>query len=282
MGWIEVGRPGTAPGGAPSFLARTRKEGKRNAPRWLRPRSFRYGATWVGEWAGWAAELTSRFQRSVQTAAASQLTKRWHSAVPPPPRPVPDPGASRRGVEVHTGHCFARPWEPSPLPTPRGRGSKAGVRRMVVGLCPLPFALCPLPFALCSFPVPSPSPLLGLGLVRRLVLARCWADRARRPVDAARVLRIPLFTRSWALNEGSKRRARLAWTSSTRTVAVDVPINSPRSSSLSPWERAGVRAPQAERSNGPNRLPHPLCPCREAQRAGCAGTPKDVHAWCSD
>ena len=49
-----------------------------------------------------------------------------------------------------------------------------------------------------------------------------------------------------------------------------------------PWARGAKRsAIGAERSDGPDRLP-PLWTCREAQRAGCAWTPKDVHASCSD
>ncbi len=85
------------------------------------------------------------------------------------------------------------------------------------------------------------------------------------------------------LDPRRRRQApRKSSTSPTRTMAVDIPMNRPRSSSLSPWERAGVRAPKAERSNGPNRLPHPLCPCREAQRAGCAWAAQHVHASCSD
>ena len=127
LGWVEVGRPGAAPGGAPSFLARTIKEGKRSAPRWLRPRSFRCGATWVGEWAGWAAELTSRLWRFVQTAAASQITKQLHPTVQPPPRPVPDPGASRRGWKSIRAIASLGLGEPSPLPSPKGRGRNARV-----------------------------------------------------------------------------------------------------------------------------------------------------------
>ena len=44
---------------------------------------------------------------------------------------------------------------------------------------------------------------------------------------------------------------------------------------------ASRRGSKAERSDGPIRLP-PLWTCREAQRVGCAWTPKDVHASCSD
>ena len=111
------------------------------------------------------------------------------AATPPSPRPR----RIQKGVEVHTGHRCARPWEPSPLPSPRGRGSKTGVRRMVVGPCPCP---CPCPCLwlwlwlwlwLCLGLAWLGLAELGRRLVLALALARCCADQARRPVDAARL-----------------------------------------------------------------------------------------------
>ena len=75
---------------------------------------------------GAAAELTSRLWRFVQTAAASQSTMRGHAALPTRTPPAALLGTDRGDGGDDSGHCFARPWEPSPLPSPRGRGRKTG------------------------------------------------------------------------------------------------------------------------------------------------------------
>ena len=212
------------------------------------------------------------------------MTKRWHSAVPTPPRPVPDPGASRRGVEVHTGHCFARPWEPSPLPSPRGRGSKAGVRRMVVGLCPLPFALCPLPFALCPLLFAlSPCLRLRLCLGLGLCVGWCWPDaglieredRSMRHACCA-------FPCSRGAGRSTKDRSvgqGLPGQAQPERWPGTSPSTAPRNSSLSPWERAGVRAPRPSEAMARIVFSSPLSVPRSAAggvRVGSAACPRFV------
>ena len=96
MGLAEGG--GRVSARRPTFflLLRQKKEGKEKATLLAATPPLCCGATCVGALAGWAAELTSLLRSFVQTTAASQITKRLHPAVQPPPRQHPDPGASRR------------------------------------------------------------------------------------------------------------------------------------------------------------------------------------------
>ena len=95
--WVAEGRGRVSARRPKSFsLLRQRKGLKRKATLLAATPSLRCGATWVGALAGWAAELTSLLRSFVRTTAASQITKRLHPAVQPPPRQHPDPGASRR------------------------------------------------------------------------------------------------------------------------------------------------------------------------------------------
>ena len=77
-------------------LLRQRKVSKRKATLLSATPTLRCGATWVGVLAGWAAELALLLRSAAQTAAASQITKRLHPSVQPPPRQHPAPGAYRR------------------------------------------------------------------------------------------------------------------------------------------------------------------------------------------
>ncbi len=86
---MQRAEAGSRPGGRPSFLARARKEGKRNTPLLAATPALRCGATCVGTFAGCAAELAARLRRSAQTTAASQFTKHARAgahATPQSPR----------------------------------------------------------------------------------------------------------------------------------------------------------------------------------------------------
>ena len=77
-------------------LTRQRKKPKKGDPTSATP-ALRAGAN-LRRGSGGVGRRThfALFERSVQTTAASQFTKRLHPAVQPPPRQHPDPGASRR------------------------------------------------------------------------------------------------------------------------------------------------------------------------------------------
>ncbi len=89
--------PGCAPGGAPPFLVRTRKGGKRKRPQVCDPFALLRGKPAARPL--WGAPRNSlRAARFVQTTAASQSTKRVHPAVHAPPRKRRAAGAATGGL----------------------------------------------------------------------------------------------------------------------------------------------------------------------------------------
>ena len=114
------------------FLCLAKERNQRKATPRLRPLRCAQGQTCVALLSGWAAELTSRLQRSVQTAAASQITKRLHAALQPPPRQKRAAGAASRGDDQPPGPSLrsalcargrAQRW-PDWFPYPCGRAEK--------------------------------------------------------------------------------------------------------------------------------------------------------------
>ena len=84
-------------------LIRQRKKPKKGDPTSATPllrsgANLRRGSVGVGRRTHFAL-----FERSVQTAAASQITKRLHAALQPPPRQNRAAGAASRGVEQPHG-----------------------------------------------------------------------------------------------------------------------------------------------------------------------------------
>ena len=90
--------PGCAPGGAPPFLVRTRKVGKRKRPQVCDPFALLRGKPASRPLRG-APRNSLRAARFVQTTAASQLTKRVHPAVHAPPRKRRAAGAAPGGFK---------------------------------------------------------------------------------------------------------------------------------------------------------------------------------------
>ncbi len=190
------------------------------------------------------------------------------AATPPSPRPR----RIQKGVEVHTGHCFARPWGAlTPALSQREREECPG-GRMVVCLC-----LCPCLRLRLRFRF-----RFRLGLGSGVGWCWCWSDAGlieregwwmRHACCASPIhARLGPRWRSKAPRESS--------TSSTRTMVVDIPMNRPRSSSLSPWERAGVRAPPGRAKQWPESFPpSPLSVPRSAAggvRGDTEGCPRFV------
>ncbi|AVO35261.1 hypothetical protein C6570_14250 [Ottowia oryzae] len=70
--WVAEGR-GRVSARRPTcfLLLRQKKVGKEKATLLAATPSLRFGATWVGALAGWAAELTSLLRSFVRTTAAS-------------------------------------------------------------------------------------------------------------------------------------------------------------------------------------------------------------------
>ena len=124
----DVGRPGSAPGGAVSFFDSPKKETKERRPHWLRPLRCAQGQPVSVRCRGGPQELASRLQRSAQTTSASQFTKRVHAALHAPPRQRPAPGASRGEWNSHTGHRCARPPTPQRVAPRKPRPSEAMAR----------------------------------------------------------------------------------------------------------------------------------------------------------
>ena len=91
-----------------SCLAKKSRQ-KKATPLSVSP-SLCYGATCDARGWGAAAELTARLQRSVQTTAASQITKRGHPSVSTRTPPAALLGTDRGGMD--TGHRCARPGMP--------------------------------------------------------------------------------------------------------------------------------------------------------------------------
>ena len=108
-------------------LTRQRKKPKKGDPTSATPllrsgANLRRGSVGVGRKTHFAL-----FERSVQTAAASQFTKRLHAALQPPPaRTAPQAQPQGAGIP-ESGHRFARPRfarrkAPAPLGAERSDG----------------------------------------------------------------------------------------------------------------------------------------------------------------
>ena len=85
-----------SPRRARHFSWRPRKVPKRRPPCCLRPCGFAFGQP-VSRHLRGMPHNSLRAPRFVHTDAASQITKRWHSAVPAPPRKHCATGACKRG-----------------------------------------------------------------------------------------------------------------------------------------------------------------------------------------
>ncbi len=155
---IEVGRPGYAPGGAPSFLDSPRKEGKRRRPHCPCPLRCATGQPAM-------LSLGVRPQNSLRCFAAPFKQLRPVRArsldilrCPSAPRPL---RFSARTEGRRFGPSLRSALWPSPLPSPRGRGGKPRAR---YGGLPL---------------LPSPPPRFGLSLSKpRAALRQAQRERA--------------------------------------------------------------------------------------------------------
>lgn len=85
-----------SPRRARHFSCRPRKVPKRRPPCCLRPCGFAFGQPGSQHLRG-VPHNSLRAPRFVHTDAASQITKRWHSAVPAPPCKHHATGACKRG-----------------------------------------------------------------------------------------------------------------------------------------------------------------------------------------